>query len=297
MTEVGGTTSTPTSASGGTDASGESGDATAPTSAATTDGPAVCDGGEPEIGDAVETSFYYGVAAGMSLAEGSCYSGSGPETFVNFRPVEAGPYSLRINNPAFTPRLAIYEGLNACSGTELACLAEGTVNGKVVHYQSFGAGTELTIVVDTASPGEFGDFELEIVRGIYLYCSFNDDYSDELPPFSIYGDLATTGYWADTSCGSCGGENFRDTQMTWTAAADGSYRFTLMADFDPILYVSNNETDGSFSCSTELACADDAGPGAPEVVTLDLTAGQNVRMFVDGKGEMYGPFELQIEQL
>ncbi|MFT6397054.1 MAG: cysteine-rich repeat protein, partial [Bradymonadia bacterium] len=93
---------------------------------------------------------------------------------------------------------------------------------------------------------------------------------------------------------TCGGSNLGgDYSVEFTATADGTYVFdtaALATDFDTVLYA--RDTCGG----AELACNDDA-VGTRSEISLTMTAGQTVVIYVSGFNTACGDFELDVAYL
>lgn len=108
----------------------------------------------------------------------------------------------------------------------------------------------------------------------------------------VHGDSTGT---ASHYEGSCGGSDASESVLTWTAPEDGVFTFdTAGTDFDTVLYIFNGNT----SCAgAELGCNDDRVDGGEDltsIVSVRLTAGQHITVFVDGYADMAGPWSLSI---
>jgi hypothetical protein len=94
--------------------------------------------------------------------------------------------------------------------------------------------------------------------------------------------------------GTCGGGGASAPERTfvWTAPATDSYHIdTFDSPLDTVLYVRNGNCNGP-----QLACNDDflAALILQSLVTVSLTAGQTIVVFVDGFGGQSGAFNLHI---
>ena len=80
----------------------------------------------------------------------------------------------------------------------------------------------------------------------------------------------------DAHAGSCGGDASQDVTAAWSAPSAGLYAFTTRGSLaDTVLYARP-------SCNgDELACNDDSG-GQSAALALDLAAGEQVLLTVDG---------------
>jgi hypothetical protein len=82
-----------------------------------------------------------------------------------------------------------------------------------------------------------------------------------------------------------------DFNHHWMAPYDGRFTFSTLgagSDFDSVLQITR------WSDSTPLGCNDDASGTTQSEVTLNLAAGEEVRITVDGKGSACGSFQLNI---
>lgn len=97
-----------------------------------------------------------------------------------------------------------------------------------------------------------------------------------------------TGGDDDDMNASCGGGGGNDRVILFTAPADGSYTFdTFGSSYDTKLSIHAD-------CATELSCNDDASGGLQSQVQRDMTAGQRIRIVVDGYNGNTGDWVLNI---
>ncbi len=282
----------PTATSGPTDPTGE----TDPT----TDGAPAC--GSFNVTEIEGPTDNYASLSALDTAtfDGSCYSGSGQETFFAFVSSGGTPVSFLVTQAEFTPRMVVFGGEAGCE-PELACVADVTPANAV--YRTLAPGEIVRVGVDAAGPGQFGEFKLETYPGLLVSClAYAELIDSDVPlPNGAVGDLSDPDVWQDTSFGSCGGMNHRDFRYVWVPTVGGKFRFTLTPNgFDGVLYVAPDVlSEESLSCTEELACANEAGLSGAESVTLDLQADEWVRIFVDGQPGVGTPgaFDLTIEQL
>jgi hypothetical protein len=90
--------------------------------------------------------------------------------------------------------------------------------------------------------------------------------------------------------GSCGGSSAPEKIYSFTAPSTGQYTIdTIGSSYDTLIYVRTGSCGGS-----ELACDDDAGGNLTSLVTVSLTIGQVVYIFVDGYSTNSGSFQLHI---
>lgn len=108
--------------------------------------------------------------------------------------------------------------------------------------------------------------------------------------------VGSTVGWQDNDANTCGGapatgDGSPDVTFAFEAPADGIYRARVEADFDAQLYAR-------VSCDDATTCLGGDGPGV--VKDMALTAGQVVRVVVDGApagpGAAEGAFTLWVEE-
>lgn len=105
-----------------------------------------------------------------------------------------------------------------------------------------------------------------------------------------------TGVTSGSTCGggnnaqpSCSYSNAEDRLFTWTAHSTGSCVFTTASStYDSVLSLTDS-TSG-----VALGCNDDANGTLQSMVVVNLTAGQQVRVFVDGYSSHCGSFSLNL---
>ncbi len=162
-----------------------------------------------------------------------------------------------------------------------------------IQLETCGAGAAITEsdTVDPAMTG--GDTDATTDTGGMLTC---EDIGNTVP-VAQDGNNGGAGDDIVPSClignGDGAGE---DVGYTWTAPADGTYRFdTLGSPLDTVIVILDTCDSGG----TELACNDDvSGDVFQSVVTLPMTAGQTVAVVVDGwNAAAVDDFTLNINQL
>ncbi|HIA00450.1 MAG TPA: hypothetical protein EYN66_00800, partial [Myxococcales bacterium] len=120
------------------------------------------------------------------------------------------------------------------------------------------------------------------------------------PVISVSGDTTTANPDYSTNMLACAGlagawgSSSNDLVYAFTPATDGTYKVTLLADYDSLLYI----LDG---CGAEMSClgADDQiGTGLEESVVVDLVTGTTIYVVVDGYNNNLneaGSFTLTVE--
>jgi hypothetical protein len=132
------------------------------------------------------------------------------------------------------------------------------------------------------------------------YCSDGKcaSYAAGCPEVELGSELGLSllagsdGAGQDVESGSCGGAQRRELGVSWTAPEAGRFAFTTRgSELDTVLYARDGICAGS-----ELACNDDSGSVA-SAVALDLQAGQQLSVFVDGLDSgAGGAFALNVER-
>jgi hypothetical protein len=116
------------------------------------------------------------------------------------------------------------------------------------------------------------------------------------PIWSETGPAVATGDTVDSfnhytpSCAPTSGAP--DRAYRWTAPASGVYEITTDgSSFDTVLsIISATEQE-------EIVCDDDSGEGPRSAVTVPASAGEELTIFIDGKGTEAGPYTLNIQKL
>jgi len=88
----------------------------------------------------------------------------------------------------------------------------------------------------------------------------------------------------------CGSNNASDQSYLWTAPFAGTFTFTTVGStYDTVLQLTNHTT------GTVIGCNDDASGTAQSAMTVALSAGQRIRITVDGYSTSCGSFTLNIQ--
>jgi len=90
---------------------------------------------------------------------------------------------------------------------------------------------------------------------------------------------------------TCGGSYASDFSYYWIAPYDGAFTFSTVGErtqFNTVLQVTD------WGSGTPLGCNDDAAGSTQSSVTVNLAAGQEIRVAVDGQGGACGRFQLNI---
>ncbi len=206
-----------------------------------------------------------------------------PDDAFSFTAPEDGVYTFDTLGVFWNSVVYVLDGA-ACNGDELACNDNYQFNSASALSVTLAANQTVTVVVD----GTFEDQGAYTLHVNQLGGTCPDaDLGSDLPA-SVADTTATTD---NAAVGSCGGLTTNDASYSWTAPADGAYRFsTAGSSFPALLYVR----DGSDCAGTELGCQFQQFSNTSVVVTT-LTEGQTVVATVDGEG-MTGNFVLTIDE-
>ena len=280
---------------------------TCPTATLATVGEAVITGNSCDAGD-IDVSASCG-----STNDGGDYA-------VEFTAPGTGTFTFDTSNDARGFDTVLY-ARDACGGTELACnddtdgvaseISLELTSGEtvVIYVSGFGSacgdfaldvafeGVAVDVCGDGVVSGseECDDGNTEDGDGCSAGCNIEGGGECPTTTTSTVGDAAVTGNSCDAgdvdAAPSCGATaDGGDYAVEFTAPGDGTYTFDTAndaRDFDTILYARD-------ACGgAELACNDDTDGIASEL-TLELTAGETVVVYVSGFGAACGEFALDI---
>jgi hypothetical protein len=227
-----------------------------------------------------------GSTAGLvnSLIPPCSLSSTAPEATFTFTAPQDANYIFNTNGSAYDTVLHIYEGAQ-CGGTLLGCDDDGGDGTRSLIGLPLDAGETVTIVVDGFSANS-GAFTLNVL--LDLPCSIDEDLAMTPVPIAEAGVTMGASEVA-VPCGTEGGAP--EYIYTWTAPADGNYQIdTNGSAFDTVLHVY----DGANCDAALIECDDDDGDGNQSLMTLALTAGQQITIVVDGWNANSGAFEMNI---
>lgn len=206
-----------------------------------------------------------------------------PDDAFSFTAPEDGIYTFDTLGVFWNTVIYVLDGA-ACNGDEIACNDNYQFNSTSALAVTLAANQTVTVVVD----GTFEDAGAYTLHVNQLGGTCPDaDLGSDLPA-SVSDSTAATD---NAAVGSCGGLTGNDASYTWTAPADGSYRFsTAGSSFPAIVHVR----DGADCGGTELDCHFSQFTNT-SVVVVTLTEGQTVVATVDGEGDS-GNFTLTIDE-
>lgn len=263
-------------ASTGSGTTGESEGESSSDSAGTTDSGTT--GGPPVCFD-VDLMGRAGVYHGTTVGAGNDHQGScllnpgGADVGHFFVPSESGFYAFTVT-AEHDPTLTILLG-DDCRAPELACdddYAVDDASSRISEYLT--PGMELLAIVDGATAGENGPYELAIEPQLGA-CYESVIIASGDPPWSATGDNTKARDNLDGSCSEVQGG--RDVIFRFTPPAAGEYTIsTIGSSYDTVVYV--REAGCSF---TEIGCDDDSGIGLTSLLDVTLEASQEVTVVVD----------------
>lgn len=169
--------------------------------------------------------------------------------------------------------LAVYA---ADCTTEVACDDDdgtGTLSALSIDAT---AGQRFLIVVDGYN-NAVGTYNLNISLIVPVTCSTDFDLGSASPASATGNNCGAADDFADVSCSNTTASG--DLAYSWTAPTSGTYTFDTSAGstFDTVLTVREVS-----DCATELACDDDSGTDTASTITIDVVAGTEYAIVVDG---------------
>lgn len=266
-----------------------------------------------DLGSALGSSVASGSAPlSASAYRGTC-AGNGPELAFTWTAPRAGTFIFTTTGSTYDT--VLYARNGGCSATELGCNDDTPGAGTISTLSlTLAAGQTIVLYLDTfnGSGSSTARYVLNIDGTENCSNGTDDDGDGAVDCFdsscagnasctsatcpdadlgSAVGDAVASGTLATadyTASGSCGGTG-RDVAYTWTAPSAGRYTFSAAgSEFNPVLYTRTGTCTGAQS-SCNAATAGSA------TTTLDLTAGQDVVIYVDSTGTAAGPFTLSIQ--
>lgn len=208
---------------------------------------------------------------GDNTTEGSCGGGIGFDDSYTFTAPTDGIFVFDTEGSSFDTVLYGYQG--DCNGPEIGCNDDisGSTDASRI-YAPMSSGEQIVVVVDGMGTAS-GAWQLNVDQHA---CPAED--LGNTAPQSTAG--VTTGL-PNVYDASCSGGAGPEIGLLFTAPVDGTYVIdTNGTAFDTVLSV----LDGPGCAGTELACDDDGGDGTQSQAVVNLTAGQQVSIMIDGYG-------------
>lgn len=240
-------------------------------------------------------------SAEKDLFEGSCTGGGAPDTVFSYKAPDDGLLTLSFDSGSADMGVYVRSTCNAAA-TEVGCANDVGPDALEVLVK---AGEELTIVVDGyASPEDKGPFTLSVGFQAAEPEDCADQKDNDLDKLFDCDDPdcdATCGPLATAACagaapllpmnagdtamgtgvfsGTCaGGGAAKERVYVYTPAATGELKLALSSMWNHGLYIRSTCDDKA----TEVACANSAVGAAPEAISIGLSAGAPICVFVDG---------------
>lgn len=225
-----------------------------------------------------------GSTAGQPNAtSGSCGGEQAPDQAFEFTAPQDGEFTFSTDGSDFDTVLYVLDG-DDCTGAELGCDDDGGDSIQSRVTVTLNAGQTVAVVVDGYDDSS-GAFVLTTSAQTADGCA----PTDLAGPLPLTESGSTLG--VSVTEGSCGGDAAPEIAFAWTATQAGAYTIhTTGSDFDTVLYVRDGSCVGA-----ELDCDDDGGPATQSSVTVNLAAGQDIVIFVDGYSSNSGSVVLTIE--
>ena len=199
----------------------------------------------------------------------------GPDAGFTFTAPATDSYSFDTFGSAFDTILHVHN----LSCAELQC-NDDTQGQQSQVTVALTAGQQVLVVVDGWNNAS-GTFTLHIGQPMPCPTGALGSFVPQTATGTTSGSSSRTG--------SCGGVSGPEASYTFTAPATALYLFdTIGSAFDTILYVRDGGCDGQ-----ELACNNDSS-GTASAVAVNLYAGQQVVVFVDGAYGQAGAYALNV---
>ncbi|WP_437727015.1 DUF4215 domain-containing protein [Sorangium sp. So ce861] len=256
------------------------------------------------------TTIHGDTSGGTSGLEGACFlgnTGHGPEEIHLFTPPTGQSGTLVIELESPTDHSVYARGACADMRSEIGCSDESSPHDGLPDEERIEIyvrdGQAVPIVVDAYEPREAGPYTLN-VRFTPIVCGDRTvDSTEECDDGNttsgdgcsatclheldvLCEDAAELVIGANTSSTAAGTSVFEGTCIGWdlperihrfTPPSDGTLTLTLSAEADLGFYLRESCAD----FGSELECADDAGRGEDETLTLDVTRGAPLFVVVD----------------
>ncbi|MCX4245515.1 hypothetical protein [Paraliomyxa miuraensis] len=212
--------------------------------------------------------------------DGSCGGAGGNDRVITFTAPVAGTYTFDTFGSGYDTKLSLFSN---CT-TEISC------NDDAVGLQSqlqldMAAGQTVLVVVDGFN-GATGAWVLNITApGAGGFACADEDIGSATGAAVTSGN---TGADDDDLDGSCGGTSGNDRVVLFTAPAAALFTFdTFGSGYDTKLSLFSD-------CGSEISCNDDTGGGLQSQLTLNMAAGEQVLVVVDGFNGATGNWVLNI---
>ncbi len=232
-----------------------------------------------------------------------------------FEAPQSGYFSFEVMDSTFDSTVSLHEP--DCEAKEIRCNDDS--EGWQAHSRlvlPINAGEAMIVVVDGYEPADVGQGTLLVSMAEVLCEDGGDEDGDGLAdcsdpdcrlaptcmgqdcpqrefsgqiPETLRGTTSGDGMLGDATC-SNGGNRGPEETFSFVAANSGKYWFdTIGSDFDTIVYVREHYCTGR-----EIACDDDSGGDGTSRLLVELEAGQEIVVVVDGWKRDGGDFTLRV---
>jgi hypothetical protein len=241
---------------------------------------------DSDLGNTVPQTVPGDTSDGDNTEAGSCGGAFSADDLYLFTAPQDGLYSFDTFGSALDTVVYLRDG--GCGGPQRACnddFSPDVAQSRVV--EGLSGGESVLVAVDGNGNGSYA-LNVDLVQ-----CP--DDALSQVVPQDVVGN---TSLGIDKLHGSCSAGGFFDESpdhaYSFTAPADGEYTFdTFGSGYDTLLYV----LDGSACNGSELGCSDNFPGDQTSGLSLQLVAGQDVTVVVDGNFGSNGPFDLHVGRL
>ncbi len=221
------------------------------------------------------------------LTEGGCGGFGSPEIVYAVTAMDNGTLVAVMKGLGDTDPV-LYARQDCMQGPEIACSDVSFAGGSETIYLPVTAGTTYYIFADGYF-GSGGPFSLDLTLitsppgdtcpGNAVAIDLNDD-------ITLTGNTAAAGahYKGSGTCASSA--STKEIVYAVTPAVSGTLDVVLDPSYDGQLYVRS----GSCTTGTQIGCSESAGMGGVESVSVPVTGGTKVSVFVDGNNGSAGSY-------
>lgn len=244
---------------------------------------ALCPGVDVDVGGTLGLNVVAGDTTGaLDDWAATCGGGGGAEDVaVGFTAPFDGLYTFHTIGSAYDTVLSVLDGADCV--TELDCSDDRDGGTDSLVQRQLLAGAEVVLVIDgytdALGVGATGPYALTIRQAPLPTCALDADLGSALGPAVATG--TTCGQLDDVRGSGCGAQQTaEDVVYQWTAPYDGTFIFSQVGSrYDAAISVMDPT-----GC-VEQVCTDDDNSELQGFIPLTMTAGQQVRVSVDGRSD------------